>query len=48
MFNGEDITHASTAERVQKGLVLAPEGRHLFPYLTVQKNLLLGATRAEG
>ena len=36
MFNGEDITHASTAERVQKGLVLAPEGRHLFPYLTVQ------------
>ena len=45
MFNGEDITHASTAERVQKGLVLAPEGRHLFPYLTVQKNLLLGATQ---
>ena len=45
MFNREDITHASTAERVQKGLVLAPEGRHLFPYLTVQKNLLLGATQ---
>ena len=45
LFNGEDITHASTAERVQKGLVLAPEGRHLFPYLTVQKNLLLGATQ---
>ena len=45
LFQGEDITHASTAERVQKGLVLAPEGRHLFPYLTVQKNLLLGATQ---
>ena len=45
IFNGEDITRASTAERVQKGLVLAPEGRHLFPYLTVQKNLLLGATQ---
>lgn len=45
LFNGEDITRASTAERVQKGLVLAPEGRHLFPYLTVQKNLLLGATQ---
>ena len=41
LFNGEDITHASTAQRVQKGLVLAPEGRHL----TVQKNLLLGATQ---
>ena len=45
LFNGEDITHASTAQRVQKGLVLAPEGRHLFPYLTVQTNLLLGATQ---
>ena len=45
LFHGEDITRASTADRVQKGLVLAPEGRHLFPYLTVQKNLLLGATQ---
>lgn len=45
VFGGEDITNASTAERVRRGLVLAPEGRHLFPYLTVQKNLLLGATQ---
>lgn len=45
LFAGEDITHASTAERVRRGLVLAPEGRHLFPYLSVQKNLLLGATQ---
>lgn len=45
MFRGEDITKLSTAERVQRGLVLAPEGRHLFPYLTVHKNLLLGATQ---
>ncbi len=44
-FAGEDITKASTAERVRRGLVLAPEGRHLFPYLTVHKNLLLGATQ---
>lgn len=44
-FLGEDITNMSTAERVQRGLVLAPEGRHLFPYLTVHKNLLLGATQ---
>ena len=41
-FDGADITHASTAERVRRSLVL---GRHLFPYLTVQKNLLLGATQ---
>ena len=45
LFRGEDITSASTAERVQRGLVLAPEGRHLFPYLSVHKNLLLGATQ---
>lgn len=45
LFRGEDITGLSTAERVQRGLVLAPEGRHLFPYLTVHKNLLLGATQ---
>lgn len=45
LFRGEDITNLSTAERVHRGLVLAPEGRHLFPYLTVHKNLLLGATQ---
>lgn len=44
-FGGEDVTNASTAERVRRGLVLAPEGRHLFPYLTVYKNLMLGATQ---
>lgn len=45
LFRGEDITSLSTAQRVHRGLVLAPEGRHLFPYLTVHKNLLLGATQ---
>lgn len=44
-FNGEDVTHLSTAEKVRRGLVLAPEGRHLFPYLSVYKNLILGATQ---
>ncbi len=44
-FQGEDITNISTAERVKKGLALVPEGRHLFPYLSVYKNLLLGATQ---
>ena len=45
IFNGEDITNEPTQNIVQKGLVLAPEGRHLFPYLSVYKNLLLGATQ---
>lgn len=44
-FAGEDITHVSTSEKVRRGLVLAPEGRHLFPYLSVYKNLILGATQ---
>ena len=45
IFNGEDITNAPTQNIVQKGLVLVPEGRHLFPYLSVRKNLILGATQ---
>ena len=44
IYQGEDITSLPTSERVKRGLVLAPEGRHLFPYLSVYKNLQLGAT----
>ncbi len=44
IYQGEDITGLPTSERVKRGLVLAPEGRHLFPYLSVYKNLQLGAT----
>lgn len=44
-YLGEDITNMPTSERVRRGLVLAPEGRHLFPYLSVYKNLILGATQ---
>ena len=44
-FMGEDITKLSISEKVQRGLVLVPEGRHLFPYLSVYKNLILGATQ---
>ncbi len=45
LFGGEDITNEPTQNIVQKGLVLVPEGRHLFPYLSVYKNLILGATQ---
>lgn len=44
VYRGEDITGLDTSQRVKRGLVLAPEGRHLFPYLSVYKNLQLGAT----
>ena len=44
-YQGENVTKQPIAKRVQKGLSLVPEGRHLFPYLTVLENLQLGATQ---
>ena len=47
-WRGEDITGTPCVERVRAGLVLVPEGRMVFPGLTVRENLRLGAvnTRA--
>ena len=42
-WNGEDITSGDPKDIVSRGLVLIPEGRHIFPNLTVYENLLLGA-----
>lgn len=42
-FNGENLTKASTEEKVKKGLVLAPENRRVFPQLSVEENLKLGS-----
>ncbi len=42
-FDGADITGLSAPARVQRGLVLVPEGRQIFVSLTVHDNLLLGA-----
>ena len=43
-FKGSLINGLSTTEVVKKGIVLVPEGRQLFPYLTVMANLRLGAS----
>jgi branched-chain amino acid transport system ATP-binding protein len=40
-----DLTQKSTEEIVGLGIALVPEGRRLFPKLTVEENLLLGAYR---
>ena len=40
---GEDITRLPTSERVARGLVLVPEGRLVFPDLTVEETLRIGA-----
>ena len=42
-FEGEDISRTSTAGIVTKGIALVPEGRRVFPRLSVADNLLLGA-----
>jgi branched-chain amino acid transport system ATP-binding protein len=44
-FAGEEITRAPTQEIVGHGIALAPEGRHVFPRMTVRENLDLGAHR---
>ncbi|HEX6265830.1 MAG TPA: ABC transporter ATP-binding protein [Burkholderiales bacterium] len=42
-----DLTRLSTEEIVNLGVAMVPEGRRLFPKLTVEENLLLGAFRRE-
>ena len=42
-FDGEDITKFNTQQIVAKGLVQVPEGRRIFPNLTVEENLKIGA-----
>jgi branched-chain amino acid transport system ATP-binding protein len=43
VFAGDDVTSLSTKHRVDRGVVLVPEGRRLFQTLTVLENLRLGA-----
>jgi branched-chain amino acid transport system ATP-binding protein len=42
-FEGNDITLKNAVERVKLGVAYCPEGRKLFPYMTVIENLELGA-----
>jgi len=42
-FKGENIENLPTYEIVKKGVTLIPEGREIFPKMTVEENMLLGA-----
>jgi len=49
LFNGKDITRASAREILSLGIAHSPEGRRVFPQMTVEENLEMGAyLRADG
>jgi branched-chain amino acid transport system ATP-binding protein len=41
-FAGRDVTALPSHERARLGIALVPEGRHVFPFMTVRENLELG------
>jgi urea transport system ATP-binding protein len=41
-FEGRDITKLSTVERARQGIAIVPQGREIFPLLTVEENLETG------
>jgi len=43
IYEGRNITFLDTASRIRAGISVVPEGRRIFPYLTVEENLLIGA-----
>lgn len=49
VFDGRDVTHLQDYERARIGIGLVPEGRRLFPSMSVEENLVVGrATRRSG
>jgi len=42
-FEGQDISQLPTKDIVKLGITMVPEGRHVFPDLTIYENLVLGA-----
>jgi len=45
-LNERELTHAKSHERVAAGLGYVPQGRMIFPYLTVEENILTGMENA--
>jgi branched-chain amino acid transport system ATP-binding protein len=46
LFEGRDISRLSAQQRVEAGIVQVPEGRLVFPEMSVRENLLLGGINA--
>jgi urea transport system ATP-binding protein len=47
-FDGKDITHLPPHQRVKAGIGYVPQGREIFPRLTVEENLLMGLATKPG
>ncbi|ELW7387835.1 TPA: urea ABC transporter ATP-binding subunit UrtE [Yersinia enterocolitica] len=47
-WEGKDISHQSPHQRVKEGIAYVPQGREIFPRLTVEENILLGLFRFSG
>ena len=47
VFDGEDITRLPTHTISRRGIALVPEGRRIFPRMTVMENLQMGAVLAD-
>lgn len=47
-FEGDDVTVLSTDQRVDRGIVMVPEGRLIFPRMSVEENLRIGAFAPRG
>ncbi|RFB65772.1 MULTISPECIES: ABC transporter ATP-binding protein [unclassified Herbaspirillum] len=48
LLNGGDVTGTSAHKLVEQGVAMVPEGRHVFPFMSIKDNLLMGAyTRSD-
>ncbi len=48
MLNGSDVTGTAAHKLVEMGVAMVPEGRHVFPFMSIKDNLLMGAyTRSD-
>jgi branched-chain amino acid transport system ATP-binding protein len=48
LLNGANVTGTSAHKLVEQGVAMVPEGRHVFPFMSIKDNLLMGAyTRSD-
>ena len=48
VFDGEEVTNLKSHDVVKRGVIQVPEGRHIFPNMSVAENLEMGAFNARG